>query len=153
MRRFAALFALALAACNSAQVEQCQSELLSKLKAPASFKRVKLDISNIPDSIHKPPYDSVTITYDAVNSYNAPLRDEYTCFFKPGTTDRIENPFMGEVDPAIDTNSTNATEAAAGAALNAAANAASNAQNAVAEAKSQVDQERHRVSAQCPQSC
>ena len=84
------LAASLMAGCTDAATNACEQELMSTLKSPASYKRVKVEQVTIPDSIHKPPYDEVTITYDAANSYNALLRDQYRCLYRPGTLDRID---------------------------------------------------------------
>jgi hypothetical protein len=84
------LAASLLAGCTDAATNACEQELIGTLKSPASYKRVKVERVTIPDSIHKPPYDEVTITYDAANSYNALLRDQYRCFYRPGTLDRVD---------------------------------------------------------------
>ena len=144
--RIAALVGMVanLGACDSNQVQACETQLKDKLKSPASYKRVSLDVTQIPKSIHDPPYDEVTITYDAANSYNALLRDKEMCFFHPGTTDRFD-PYGFESSGTVDMNATdmNATDldvnaataeatAAADAALNAADEAVQNASDAIA---------------------
>jgi hypothetical protein len=111
---------LALAACDDAQVKQCETSIVDKLKAPSSYKRINITRSQIDSSIHKPPYDSVTIYYDAVNAYNAPLRGDETCFFEPGTDTRMNNPFEAEVRAQLDA----ALAKSADAALDHAADAA-----------------------------
>ena len=94
--------------CDSAQVRQCEAQLKEKLKAPASYKRVSAE--EFVNTSYKEPYDEVTITYDAVNSFNAPLRDRERCFYKPNTTDSID-PFGFNSAEAVDMSATtNATE-------------------------------------------
>jgi hypothetical protein len=55
-------------------VRTCEASLLSTLKAPASYKRVKYEESRAMGS-----YYAVTITYDAVNAFNAPIRADHIC--------------------------------------------------------------------------
>lgn len=132
----------ALAACDSSQVRACEIRLKERLKSPASYKRVSAEVSRIPKNIHDPPYDSVTITYDAANSFNALLRDKETCFFHPGTTEQFD-PYGFGGGAAVDMNATldfdiNATDNAianADATMEEAARAVENANNAIADAK------------------
>lgn len=49
----------------------CEAAIKQGLKAPSSYSRVKVDGGG---SVY-------TIEYDAVNSYNAPLRQAGTCFY------------------------------------------------------------------------
>lgn len=140
-RELVALFCLcvSLTSCDSNQVQACETHLKDKLKSPASYKRVSLDSLQIPKSIHDPPYDEVTITYDAANSYNALLRDKEMCFFHPGTTDRFD-PYGFEGDTPVDMNATdmnavdmNATDYDINAATTAATRAADDALRAADE--------------------
>lgn len=102
LRAYLALIAaLALSSCDSDQVWTCEAQLKDRLKSPASYNRVSVETVQIGSSIHKPPYDEVTITYDAANSFNALLRDKETCFFEPATTNRFDNPFAKEVDAEV----------------------------------------------------
>jgi hypothetical protein len=140
------VFPITLAGCDSSQVQLCEQHLKSKLKSPASYKRIEAESIQIDSSIHKPPYDEVTITYDAANSYNALLRDSETCFYHPGTTDRIENPFAEEVEAEMQKMSSAASQAADDA-LNAAANAADNLSDAIQEAEDAVQDTPHEVAA------
>lgn len=52
-------------------IEVCEYVLKAKLKAPSSYKRIT---SNIIEN-------KVAITYDAVNSFNAPIRGGKVCYF------------------------------------------------------------------------
>lgn len=52
----------------------CEAVLKAKLKAPKSYERVDAKIVG----------DRVYITYDAVNVYNAPLREIETCAYSLG---------------------------------------------------------------------
>src|SRR3954465_2372843 len=141
-----------LTACDSDQVQACETQLKEKLKSPASYKRIKVDITKISKDINDPPYDDVTITYDAANSYNALLRDKESCLYHPGTTNQF-NPFgFGDLN-ATDMNATdmNATDmnataldvneatasatATADAALRAADEAVENANDAIANSE------------------
>lgn len=74
--------ALALSSCSkdSRGIDACEAILLPTLKAPASYHRVS-DMVGPPQNGRR----SVIITYDSVNSYNAPLRGTFLCAFKPST--------------------------------------------------------------------
>lgn len=65
------------------EVAQCEERLIGKLKAPSTYKKVKVDVTDInpsnPEDIEHPKERWVTITYDAVNSYNAPIRGSEMC--------------------------------------------------------------------------
>lgn len=52
-------------------IEVCEYVLKAKLKAPSSYKRIT---SNLIEN-------KVIITYDAVNSFNAPIRGGKVCYF------------------------------------------------------------------------
>lgn len=49
----------------------CEAALKARLKAPSSYRKIEASISG----------NSVFLTYDAVNSYNAPLRAMKACKF------------------------------------------------------------------------
>lgn len=70
-----ALLLLAVAtpsfAADDPAVTICETVLKARLKAPKSYERVDAAISR----------NLVRITYDAVNVYNAPLRDVKVCAF------------------------------------------------------------------------
>ncbi len=53
-------------------VMACETVLKAKLKSPKSYERVEAKISG----------SVVIIAYDAVNSFNAPIRDEKVCNFE-----------------------------------------------------------------------
>lgn len=97
---------LALGSCSSvepAEIKQCEDYLVAKLKAPATYKRI--EASSFVDSDHKPPRQTVIIQYDAVNSYNAPIRDMQVCQFavakgRPDTGNYID--FDGESEEEVD---------------------------------------------------
>jgi hypothetical protein len=77
-----ALIAVAMPSCSlqSRAVSKCETLLLATLKAPASYRRVTDLVGPTVKG-----RQSVVITYDAVNSYNAPLRDTFLCQFDPAT--------------------------------------------------------------------
>lgn len=50
----------------------CEAALRSALKSPKSYERVSADILS----------NSVFLIYDAVNSFNAPIRGKHVCEFK-----------------------------------------------------------------------
>jgi hypothetical protein len=77
---------LALPGCSAIEAEEvkrCEAQLLAKLKAPSSYKRVSARSTDInpadPTNLKNLTERWVTIEYDAVNSYNAPLRDSEIC--------------------------------------------------------------------------
>lgn len=74
--------AMALASCSrdSRAIEACEAALLPTLKAPSSYKRVSEMVGPTQSG-----RQSVIIAYDAVNSYNAPIRDTFLCDFNPAT--------------------------------------------------------------------
>lgn len=62
--------------------------MLSKLKAPSSYKRIKA-YSVFMDK-QQPPEVWVSIEYDAVNSFNAPLRDFEVCKFPANASGGVD---------------------------------------------------------------
>jgi hypothetical protein len=77
-----ALAALALAGCSDTKLTKCDDAIKATLKAPASYKRVSVSGSE----------GSYNITYDAVNSYNAPLRTSGRCFVSDYEASWYEDP-------------------------------------------------------------
>lgn len=72
MRIFAVVVAgLLLAGCSDPNLNACEDALKATLKAPASYKRIKVT-GNPGDTLY-------LIEYDAVNSYNAPIRGNGMC--------------------------------------------------------------------------
>lgn len=65
------------------EVQRCEEQLLGKLKAPSSYKRINVRVTDInpkdPSDLVHVSERWVTIEYDAVNSFNAPLRDTEIC--------------------------------------------------------------------------
>ena len=57
---------------------KCEAKLMAKLRSPSSYKKVAVD--------HLPWGDkhSVTITYEAVNAFNAPVRNQEVCRYTVG---------------------------------------------------------------------
>lgn len=80
--------ALALSSCSkdSRAIDACEAILLPTLKAPASYHRIS-DMVGPPKSGRR----TVIITYDSVNSYNAPLRGTFLCAFNPSTGGATED--------------------------------------------------------------
>jgi len=81
-----ALVAMALSGCGafqSPEEQRCEAQLLDKLKSPASYKRVSSHVTDIdpddPANLSSVTERWVTIEYDAVNSFNAPLRGTEIC--------------------------------------------------------------------------
>lgn len=60
-------FIAALSSCDSAEDKACDEAIKATLKAPSSYKRVSKQGGRI--------------EYDAVNSFNAPLRGRGLCIF------------------------------------------------------------------------
>ena len=72
-------------------LDQCESYIQGRLKAPSSYKRVSYTSHPMEDGKEY----WVSVKYDAVNSYNAPIRDTYICQFpakdgKPTTDSFID---------------------------------------------------------------
>lgn len=65
-----------LCACNgrSREVQACESLLLPSLKAPSTYKLVDATALKTKSGV-----TDVFIQYDAVNSYNAPIRGTFAC--------------------------------------------------------------------------
>lgn len=72
----------ACGALDSAQVQDCERQLLDKLKSPSSYKRVSASGIAIPAEGKHPRYYSVDIKYDADNSYGAAIRDTEICMYR-----------------------------------------------------------------------
>lgn len=83
MRRWFTLILLpiALAGCENPNLTRCDEAIKARLKAPASFKRVSAEGSDT----------FWTIQYDAVNSFNAPLRGRGHCFVTGTKADWFED--------------------------------------------------------------
>jgi hypothetical protein len=78
---------LLLTGCGEKQgVDQCEQAIKDKLKAPSSYHRVSVDVNDInaanPSDISRFTERWVDVTYDAVNSFNAPLRGRQHCRFR-----------------------------------------------------------------------
>lgn len=90
------------AALESQAVKDCQANLLLKLKAPSTFKRVKVTSAADPDSNGRAWL--VDIEYDAANAFNAPLRAHEICRYVakdggPDATRPISGDDRGSADP------------------------------------------------------
>ena len=80
MRRSAILVFCVLSGCalpQSEPVKRCETVLLATLKAPSSYKLIEV-VEGQPDKVGN---KDVFLTYDAVNSYNAPIRDTFACAY------------------------------------------------------------------------
>jgi hypothetical protein len=119
------LVALILAGCEAPQVKDCESKLLDRLKSPSSYKRVSADSFAVDTA--KSPYQAVIIEYDAVNSFNAPLRDKEYCTYRI----RDGRATLEEFDAFGSDADLSAAAEAADKALDAAAQAVEDAGNAV----------------------
>lgn len=81
-RRFTLiLLSIALAGCSNPELAKCDEAIKATLKAPASFKRVSAEGSG----------GFWNIQYDAVNSFNAPLRGRGHCYVLKGKADWFED--------------------------------------------------------------
>ena len=58
-------------------LDQCESYIQGRLKAPSTYKRVSSTSSPMKEGAEY----WVSVDYDAANSYNAPIRDTYICRF------------------------------------------------------------------------
>lgn len=79
--RLSALLLLALSGCqgrDEALIDKCEAILLPTLKAPSTYKRIETTVG-LPE---KNGQRSVFIKYDAVNTYNAPIRETFWCVIK-----------------------------------------------------------------------
>jgi hypothetical protein len=81
--RWVLLLVLGLSGCadffENHAITECETMLKGRLKAPASYKRASVDGSG---SNHD--NGAWTIHYDAVNSFNAPIRGQGLCVIKDG---------------------------------------------------------------------
>jgi hypothetical protein len=69
-----------LAGCSTfdpSEIKDCEASIQSRLKAPSTYKRISATRTFM--SEEKPPEVWVSIAYDAVNTFNAPLRDSTIC--------------------------------------------------------------------------
>lgn len=78
------------------EVKDCEDRLISSLKAPSTYRRIKASSFVIEDV--KPPYQSVGIDYDAANSYGVPLRETRICQYpiKNGRIDLADYTDLGD---------------------------------------------------------
>lgn len=92
------------AVAGAAQIERCESHLLSDLRSPSSYKRISASVLDSPVLTaaeyqarvgdEKPPLEtklrlrSVLIEYDAENAFGAAIRELYACDFKISETTR-----------------------------------------------------------------
>ena len=67
------LAAGALAGCSPPSLVACDAAIKSKLRSPSTYQRVSDSGAG----------EVVTIEFDAVNSYNAPIRQKATCLYYP----------------------------------------------------------------------
>lgn len=67
--------ALLLTGCSDPMMDACDAAIQGTLKAPSSYKRVSTEGDT------NMGYGSLRITYDAVNSFNAPIRSAGTCYY------------------------------------------------------------------------
>jgi hypothetical protein len=96
-KRFLIFVATGLVSCSAVdapEVTSCEQYVQAKLRSPSTYKRVSTATVRLADK--GGPYQSVMIEYDAVNAYNAPLRDRQLCRFpikddRPDTSDYIDH--------------------------------------------------------------
>lgn len=81
MRGLAAIGMLvALAGCGgSPAIKKCEDYIVAKLRSPSTYKRISADGTAVP--YESPTKYTVVIEYDAVNAYNAPVRDRQVCSY------------------------------------------------------------------------
>lgn len=87
-----------LAGCSALEptyVKRCEEELVRDLKAPSTYKRISL--TNLPISDATTKYQSVSIEYDAQNSYGALIRGHRTCVYPLDGTD-VREDLVGNQD-------------------------------------------------------
>lgn len=77
-------------AANDPAVRICEAVAKARLKSPASYRRIDARIEG----------EMVRISYDAVNSYNAPLRGYHTCSFEADDSGQINFAQSGDADEA-----------------------------------------------------
>ncbi|WP_156313493.1 hypothetical protein [Erythrobacter sp. SG61-1L] len=70
------VFAFLLSGCDRA-VTACEDEIKNGLKAPSTYERIKSSSYRFDDDEN--PHVSVTIEYDAKNSFGTPLRSTAFC--------------------------------------------------------------------------
>jgi hypothetical protein len=86
MRAIVLGLAVLVSACGEKpELAACDAAIQARLKSPASYKRV----SAVGDA--KDGLGTLTISYDAVNSFNAPLRSSGTCFLLDGKATWFED--------------------------------------------------------------
>lgn len=128
---------LALGGCDSAHVQDCEKQLLEKLKAPSTYQRI--GVHQITLNAGEPPhYHLIEIEYDAQNSYGALLRDKEACRYR---LDDKGRPTMELYDPYENLTDTTEIDTAVDDALEAAANAVENADAAIEAAETVADEE------------
>jgi hypothetical protein len=58
---------------------KCETKLVNKLRSPSTYKKVAVNHLPWSETEH-----SVTITYEAVNGFNAPIRSQEVCRYTIG---------------------------------------------------------------------
>lgn len=140
-----AMAAICLAACSaleSREITDCETSLTAKLKSPASYKRISADRTFM--DIEKPQQVWVDIEYDAVNSFNAPLRDHEFCKYPATKTGQVDwqaydRQLAADADEAV------AAATAAVADADKAMSAAGDAKAAAEKAADQAEREANRA--------
>lgn len=81
------MLAAALSSCTKLPdpVSECETIILRGLKVPASYKRIDETVG-----LNEDGRQSVSITYDAVNPYNAPIRSLFACDYAVATGEAKE---------------------------------------------------------------
>ncbi len=83
-----------LAGCGDRpEISQCEQYVLGKLKAPSTYKRIAASGMGVP--YPKPKQYTVTVEYDAANSFGVPIRETQVCVFplsgdRPDTSKYID---------------------------------------------------------------
>lgn len=85
MKRVVVLMLFALAGCEDATLSACDEAVKAQLKAPSTYKRLSADgfASDAKTAMW-------TITYDANNAFNVPLRGKGQCLISKGQTSWFE---------------------------------------------------------------
>jgi hypothetical protein len=76
--------ALAISGCQDPEIRACDEAVKAKLKSPSTYKRIS--------------QDGVEIVYEAVNSFNAPIRDRGNCYYDRNTDSAVFYPHV-ELQP------------------------------------------------------
>ncbi|MGK2911099.1 MAG: hypothetical protein ACSLE1_15055 [Sphingobium sp.] len=104
MKEWLAGLALLVGACDKPMVKGCEDFIISRLKSPSTYKRISVDqlteksskegivrlgggatlemMPELAGAFQSFELRKVLITYEANNSFNAPLRSTFVCAFE-----------------------------------------------------------------------